>query len=260
MHAVYQLQGFTEFIDDKYVTVGRNLEAENSAKILKSLDSFLTPKGTVDVKKMMDEWFPSGIADVFISHARADKQIALTLSGFLSEKFGLRPFVDSCVWSHANGLLRTLDNAYCMTGENLFSYHRSTITASHVHMMLATALTKMMDHCECVFFLNTKNSVTSNTIEQMVAGNNDSTHSPWLFHEISMMKMLRRRSIKAHREEEIHFSEGAIKKAAAEVPQFDYPLDLDGLPILTKDSFIKWSARGAKQNNALDSLYDICPT
>jgi hypothetical protein len=258
MHAVYQLQGFTEFVIDEFVTVGRNLEEENNAKILKCLDAFVGPQGTVDVKKMMDEWFPPGMADVFISHARADKEIALTVSCILSEGLGLRPFVDSCVWRHANGLLRTLDETYCPTGENLFSYEGSIITASHVHTMLSTALTKMMDSCECVFFLNTENSVSLKTIKQMVSGENDSTHSPWLFHEISMMNMLRRRTKEEHRGESLQFSEGA-KKAAADLPRFEYPVDLDDLPVLTADNLIEWYRRGAKQNAALDLLYEICP-
>jgi hypothetical protein len=112
----------------------------------------------------------------------------------------------------------------------------------------------MMDQCECVFFVNTANSVCSKSIEQMVSGENESTHSPWIFHEISMMKMLRRRSRAEHRGEPVQFSEG-VKKAAAELPLFDYPVDLSNLPILSQHKLVRWLECGEEQHAALDSLY-----
>ena len=74
-----------------------------------------------------------------------------------------------------------------------------------------------------------------------------------------MMKMLRRKSKEEHREESNQFSEGVIKKAAAEVPRFDYPIDLDALPVLTVCNLIEWVAGDTKQDAALDLLYGICP-
>jgi hypothetical protein len=259
MHAAYQLQGFDDLIIDELVEIGRIQEEENSIKILESLESFVKPNGAVDVGTMIKEWFPIDMSNVFISHSRADKELALTVSGILSENFGLRPFVDSCVWGLADKLLWEIDTTWCpIKGTSSFSYELRNITTAHIHMMLSTALTKMMDRCECVFFLNTENSVSSKSIEQMISGVGDSTHSPWLFHEISMMKLLRRRSKEEHRDESIEFSEGH-KRASAELPWFDYPVDLDGLPVLTVDNVIKWRKQGARRTAALDLLYQMRP-
>ena len=39
--------------------------------------------------------------------------------------------------------------------------------ASHVYMMLTTALVDMMDKCECLFFLNTQKSCNASQISGM---------------------------------------------------------------------------------------------
>ena len=192
MFAKYQISEIS-FDSSSFVNRGVLSEKKMSSIISESIEKFVGVDGTVNAKAMMDDWFPQIEADVFISHSHADENLALSLSGWLEENFGLRPFVDSCVWKHAKNLIRILDNAYCKTGDNLYSYEDSLVTASHVHMMLSTALTQMMDRCECVFFLRTENSTSSKDPEEMVKGNNASTYSPWLFHEISMMKFLRQR-------------------------------------------------------------------
>lgn len=40
-----------------------------------------------------------------------------------------------------------------------YDYNLRNYTTSHVHMMLATALTEMIDNTECIMFYNTPNSV-----------------------------------------------------------------------------------------------------
>ena len=259
MFAAYQIQNISFNSPENFIERGSSVEHSANQTVSKSIHQFVKPDGAVDAAAMMGNWFPEIEANIFISHARADKDLALALSGWLKSEFQLKPFIDSCVWSHANGLLRVLDDHYCKTGDKLFSYEKSIITASHVHMMLATALSKMMDRCECIFFLKSANSVSPKSVEQMVAGENESTHSPWLFHEISMMQMLRRRLKEEHREKSIQFSESIIKAAAAQLPQFDYPVNLDGLPALTVDNLHAWQSESKKQNIALDALYRISP-
>lgn len=243
---------------DMLIKAGNATEACTSASIQKSIDLYLNPDGSVNAAAMMCDWFSDISANVFISHARADKNLALALAGWLRNDFGLVPFIDSCVWNHADDLLWKIDNRWCPIKETAsFSYERRNITTAHVHMMLSTALIKMMDRCELVFFLNSPNSICNKSIEQMVDDVDESTHSPWLYHEISMMQLLRRRPKEDHRGEATNFSEGH-KRASLDI-RFDYPVDLGSLPTVTVRNLKEWLRAGAKRNDALDTLYSICP-
>jgi len=259
MYAAYQIQNLEFNESAELIKLGQ--ESENTTKeiVNQLIASFVKPDGAVDAASMMGAWFPQTNANVFISHARADKDFAHALSGWLQRRFHLKPFIDSCVWSHADHLLKKIDNKWCYQEDsNTYAYEKRNVTTVHVHMMLSTALTKMMDSCECVFFLNTDNSINSKSIEDMVAGVNEITHSPWLFHEISMMQLLRRKSKEAHRGELKLASEGKEVRASF-VARFDYPVDLKDLPVVTVADINRWHKSESKQNNALDTLYYICP-
>ena len=77
------------------------------------INSFIDDDGFLDGSKMQANWFPQIKADVFISHSHKDRELALTLAGWLRETFGLTAFIDSCVWGYANDLLKMIDNKYC---------------------------------------------------------------------------------------------------------------------------------------------------
>jgi hypothetical protein len=261
MYAAYQLKSLPENVE-QYFQIGEKRQKQNSEVTRAKLDTFLKPGGSMDAAKMMEEWFADTQHPVFISHSRLDKNDALALSGWLEKKFGLTSFIDSCCWGHAKNLIKELDNKYCSTGEYLYSYKGSLITASHVHLMLSTALTKMMDRCECIFFLNTANSIKKVSIEQMVGSGEDGiTQSPWLFHEISKLKLLRRREKAEHRESLTSFAtEGVVKKADVDVPKFDYPVDLNEVPSLRRFELEIWRGSRDDDRHPLDVLYEIPPS
>ena len=56
----------------------------------------------------------------------------------------------------------------------MYDYNKRNYSTSHVHMMLSTALTMMMDEAECVIFLNTPNALSTKDIVHK-------TESPWIF-------------------------------------------------------------------------------
>lgn len=263
MYASYQLQGLAFETPDQYLDRGRKLESENSQLARKHLDSFISPDGVISASTMMEEWFPISTAQVFISHSRADKDLALTLAGWLKDTFEIVSFVDSCMWGHSNKLLRQLDNAHSKTGPSTYSYERSTIMAGHVHLMLSTALTQMMDQCECIFFLNTGHSSKTVSVNEMAESSEEHvTQSPWLFHEISMMQLLRRRKKEDHRPQQTSFS--IKKEAALEELKFNYIVSLDDLPVLKGNDFNAWGNKSMLPKNKnigspLDLLYEIRP-
>jgi hypothetical protein len=53
------------------------------------------------------------------------------------------------------------------------------------YMMLASALTLMMDKTECVFFLNTPESIKTEDVIKKTA-------SPWIYHEITMLHLIQK--------------------------------------------------------------------
>ncbi|HTF28713.1 MAG TPA: hypothetical protein VK625_07705, partial [Flavitalea sp.] len=98
----------------------------------------------------------------FISHSHSDKEKAIALSGYLFHEFDLRSFVDSCVWGYANDLLKLINDKYCKSLDGkLYDYNKTVFSSSHVHMMLSSAISSMMDRTECLFFYNSPKSISA---------------------------------------------------------------------------------------------------
>lgn len=141
----------------------------------------------LDGSGIIEEWFPKIEADIFLSHSHRDEDLAIALSAFLKENYGLKVFIDSCFWGYSNDLLKAIDNEYCRNLDlNSYCYEKRNNSTSHVHMMLSTALQTMIDKTECLIFLNTDNSISSTS--DIV---NSKTLSPWIFMEIETSRMIR---------------------------------------------------------------------
>ena len=134
-----------DFENDFFYQKGRTLNAANKLTVKRTLDSFISPDGSINGSKMQSNWFPQIDADIFISHSHRDEKMAITLAGWLDEIFGISTFIDSCIWGYSNDLLRQIDNKHCLnpSGET-YSYEKRNNSTSHVHMMLSTALNMMM--------------------------------------------------------------------------------------------------------------------
>jgi len=186
MYKGYNLHiGLLDLDFSKYSEKGKKMFNENRQKIQSTLDSFALKDGSLDGSKMQEDWFPQIKADVFISHSHKDENLAKCFAGWLKETFDLDSFIDSCVWGYSNNLLRIIDDKFCKN-ENTptYNYNKRNGSTSHVHMMLSTALTMMLDKTECVFFLNTPNSITTDSVISR-------TYSPWIYHEIAMTKLIK---------------------------------------------------------------------
>ena len=217
----------------------------------KSLESFLS-NGILDGTKLSAHWFPKTKADVFISHSHEDEDSAIRCAAWLKDELGLNSFVDSCVWGHADDLLKEIDDKHCLNpGGETYSYPKRNRSTSHVHMMLGAALSAMLDTTECVIFLKTLSSITSSDVVSK-------TKSPWLSFELATMHSLRRTVPErlSSRVIQENFS-GTIKKATALRVEYVVPLDrltclgADELNGLAKASEIE----SAKGHDALDILY-----
>lgn len=177
-----------DWVTEEYRRIGLKIFSEHRTAVRAGLDSFLLNDGSIDGSKMEDEWFPQIDADVFISHAHADFLQAVCFAGYLKKVYNLTAFVDSCVWGNGDDLLRIIDRTHSWSERRgIYIYEKRNYTTSHVHMMLASSLLKLIDKTECFFFLKTPNS-SSATVRKTVM----ETESPWIYGELLMSSMVRK--------------------------------------------------------------------
>lgn len=242
-----------DYLDiSNYISVGENIHRQNKAQVKKKLDSFKDSNGNLIASQIIAGWFPPIKADVFLSHSHKDEAMVLGLSGFLYDCLGITSFVDSTIWGYSDDLLRLLDDRYCYNeSTDTYSYSRRNRSTSHVHIMLSIALMKMINSCECIMFVDTPNSISP----KKYINDGDETDSPWIYSEISMTSLVRRRSLLQHR--------GLLVKSAraadslAESLQVQYDVDLSHLIPLTGAQFAEWKQCKKKGTGALDALYDF---
>jgi hypothetical protein len=226
--------------------VKRNIE--------KGLEKYLSSDAILNGSIMQEDWFPTVNAQVFISHSHQDEKLAVIVAYLLHKQFKIESFLDSFVWGYADKLLKQIDNKYCYNKRTeTYYYEKRNYSTSHVHMMLATALTKMIDKTEGLFFLNTPNSVTINGVMAQ-------TYSPWIYHEIATTKIIREK-IPRRFEEQIR---GLTKEAAERMKkslEIGYNIDFDNFTFLDHNTFVKWLFSGkTSPDNALDFLYEEVST
>ena len=249
MHRAFNLSLNDRFTN--FYARGEELNAIHRFTIKNTLDSFIAGPETIDGSRLQECWFPQVKADVFISHSHADKDLATELAGWLSTTFNIVPFIDSCVWGYADELLKTIDDKHCLNpARDTYNYEKRNGSTSHVHMMLTTALGMMMDNTECLMFLNTPNSIcTRETISK--------TRSPWLYMELAMARIVRRKTPGVHRDK-IRFLEYFSNKQAEARLNIEYQLSLDAFTPINRNTLAMWDAQHkGKDTHALDTLYEI---
>ncbi|MEI6514617.1 MAG: hypothetical protein WCO77_01455 [bacterium] len=236
-----------------YQAIGKELHAADANAVKVALDHFLGLDGVIDGSSLQELWFPQVRSDVFISHSHANEEMALGLAGCLKQEFGLKPFIDSCVWGYVNDLQRQIDRKYCLNPDKAnYDYDKRNGTTSHVHMMLSTALTTMIDNTECLIFLNTPTSITTRDSVS-------TTQSPWLYMELGIARMIRQKTPDSHREL-INLSESRGWKTASAQYKAKYKVDLTPLTPISKDTLERWASElDLGERYPLDCLYRITP-
>lgn len=252
MYTGFDLKGI--YIDSKatYVKNWEPLFEKQKTEIRSKLNSYITQDGVIDGAQIQKDWFPQVNADIFISHSHADEQLAINLACWLYDNFNLVAFIDSCVWGYANDLLKQIDERYCRKEtEDLYDYGKRNYSTSHVHMMLMTALNKMIDKTECVFFLNTENSVLLKDIEHK-------TLSPWIYGEIEITRTIQKK-LPIRQTIRSFSSGGKLEKAEDfnESLKIKYPLNVGHFNELDNDKLKAWRESRTTGTNALDKLYEI---
>lgn len=241
--------------DADYHKIGQDLFSDQKPIVQKTLKDFIFSDNSIDGTSIQETWFPKIEADVFLSHAHVNEDTAIALAGWLYKELKLTTFIDSCVWGYSAELLRLIDNKYCFQPANsTYNYHRRNFSTSHVHMMLSSALSMMIDKTECIFFLNTPDSVKP--IDGI-----QKTESPWIYSEIVTTQLVRARIPKRFENLNEEFSgfDGSddISKATKTF-SIKHTLDLGHLTKINLDSLNRW-VKSFSNGHALDTLYSLNP-
>ena len=232
--------------------IGQQLYADNLQQVQFTLNTFVNSDNSLDGTSIQNFWFPQIESDIFISHSHKNKDTAIALAGWLWSNFKLKAFIDSCIWGYADNLLKTVDNAHCWKRDRgVYDYNLRNHSTSHIHMMLSTSVTMMIDKSECLFFLNTPNAVKS-------YGETDKTESAWIYSEIATTKIIRKREPKRKESiEEKYFNAdgGEVEKAI----KITHDIDLSHLTSINLNNLTKWEEQKNRAEHPLDTLYRLHP-
>jgi hypothetical protein len=259
-------------LDNNYDSNDCHLWQEEQTKIKDKLKETLTYymnyKESLKGKNIIKKWFPTINADVFISHSHNDENLATSLASFLKSHFNIDCFVDSAVWGYVNDLLFDIDREHCLNMDSKsYDYQKRNISTTHVHSMLSASLANMLDNTECLFVLNTPNSISA-TDE---INNTMTTGSPWIFYELSVANVIRRKTKKNHRDKNDLLIKSLSEKAAA--LEIKYETKVEDIRHIDDKDFFSWvrntqdySSLGIQNRSyktiaydALDNLYKMYP-
>ena len=241
---------------DYYYQIGLKVFNEIRISTIKQLDKYVGVNGVLNGSELETDWFGEIDAHIFISHSHTDEMRAIALAGYLFEKHNIKCFVDSCVWGYSNDLLKQIDNEYCKnTDSNTYNYDTRNYSTSHVHMMLSSALNKMIEKCETLFLINTPNSIETSDIL-------NETYSPWIYSEILTSKLIEKKIPQRHLHVGVERRIETFSKAENlnESFKIKYKLDLEHLADLSEEEVINWGLIPSNSpENALDILYHHKP-
>lgn len=211
---------------------------ERQDTIVDKFNEVLLSDGKIDADKIIEEWFPKGQYHIFISHSHKDLELAEQLANWLYEKFKLTSFLDSHVWGYANNLLKELNEKYARSGEEMYAYDPAISNASHVYLMLSTALSEAIDKSECLFFINTENTLDNMEIKGSQVESR--TASPWIMHELKTSSMIRRGYSSDRQQKIVAESYGLESESTEKSASFSFSVPTEHLAKIDENTLSKW--------------------
>ena len=240
---------YLNYVNTKQYENDKSISLQKLRKIINSYNIIRAH----EIKKLL---LPSKHYDIFISHSHKDLELAKGLSNYLQLFFGVSCFIDSLYWGNIDELQEELNRMHLhedkATGKEYYDHQSTMEVAKHANMILASALTEMIDNCECVFFLNTDNSVIRGT----EAISKNETYSPWIYHEVFTTTIIQKKQ-RSKFNESYQFRDNAIKQ----IPDISYGLDLSGMTVLREEDIFEWEIKinSNKDKHPLDVLYKLKP-
>lgn len=239
--------GNKEMFND-FLTSGKGIFSKNQKDVHNTLEEYLLNDEIIDGDAISQDWFPNTNSNIFISHSHLDEEYVIAFAGWLKKNFNLNAFIDSCVWGYSNELLKQIDERYCKNHDATYNYEKRNISTSHVHMMLNVALMKMMDKCECIFFMDTPNSLpVADNIK-----NTESTLSSWIYSEVEMTRYLREK--KPQRKGYRYPINAGFQLEHSEL-KIKYQINKEHMKKINDKSLEVWLTSCSDHEHPLDTLY-----
>lgn len=238
---------------------GKEIYNHFESQARKSLKDFIYQNGQIDGSALKEHWFKIEKADVFLSHSHKDITKVAAFAGWLYNTFGLTSFIDSCSWGYCDDLLKEIDDEYCKNKSgDTYNYQLRNYTTSHVHMMLSSALSQMIDNTECIIFFDTPNSIVlKDELDNVKKKDKKATLSPWIYHELSMSTMIRT-TLPSRRSVILEHSSGYSFDARSQLNiQYDVSEYLRNMTPLTESLLLEWKDSLNTLEVPLDTLYKI---
>ena len=241
--------GYLNYVNTKQYENDKSISLQKLRKIINSCNKIRAH----EIKKLL---LPSKRYDIFISHSHKDINLAKGLAGYLEKYCKVSCFIDSLYWSNIDELQEELNRMHLTmdrtAGKKTFNHKSTMEVAKHANMILASALTEMIDNCECVFFFNTDSSVIRGT----EAISKNETYSPWIYHEVFTTTIIQKKQ-RSKFNESYQFRDNAIKQ----IPDISYGLDLSGMTVLREEDILEWGTKinSNKDKHPLDVLYNLNP-
>ena len=185
-------RGFEVKIDKQNYTIKSSTVTTFKAQYeqrINSLTDLLIEEDTFDASLILSKLFPTVNADIFLSHSSQDSDYAIQIAEDLKD-CGITVFIDSLVWGSVYDLLKAIDNKYCLSANGqTYDYDERNRSTAHLHMVLSTALQRMIYQTDTILFMNTEKSIS---LKHSVKGELK-TLSPWIHMELSFSSMVRRK-------------------------------------------------------------------
>lgn len=239
---------------NRFLQSGSELYEAHKKEVQNCLSEYISDDGIINGTELREHWFSVNRTDVFISHSHADLNKVKAFAGWLYTKFGLTSFIDSCSWGYCDDLLKKIDKKYCYNKKtDTYDYNLRNYTTSHVHMMLATALTEMIEQSECVIFFNSPNSIVMKDELEKV-NKKQKTTSPWILYELTMVSEMRCILPKRKKTVLEHFAKDEHRDFTIE---YDVTKQIKQLFSLTDEDLKALDSQHKPNIHPLDELYEI---
>lgn len=186
MDKAYNLK-IDEFSRDRIIDLNSKINKQPSymgsyeeiEKILSNSISEVKGEFRLNAEALKQLMFPTIKADIFLSHSHADFDLACQVANFIELYTGKNVFIDAVVWKSIYDLEKKLDEKFCVSAETeeygtLYSHEKVLNIASHVRLLLTTALSIMIKNCPNFVVLNTGSAFIDGAV----------TNSPWIYYEI----------------------------------------------------------------------------
>ena len=236
-----------------YYEIGKIHLEEQKTNIEKRLEEFIDyDTGIIDGRALEEELFKEIEADIFLSHSHSDEKLAVGFAGWLKTNFNLTAFVDSCVWKYADDILKEINNRYNLLrtekdGSKTYSHSKANYAASHIYLMLNSALNNMINKTECFMFIDTEHSC----IHMDKTEAPDKTLSPWIYSEIVMANTMKITF------PDRPFFTSELRHSFSESLKISHDLDLSTFFYLGATDLANWKYQNKGDMHPLDKLYSI---